>query len=138
MNTNKTQAEQLPQDAVMQSVFSPNIFRIGNFIKYKDNIKAIDFEDLKLFSQINSNVSDYKRFQITKDSLIDFGFKESNLDEDNSWLKLRYLEFEFLSDESCEFKEVHLRLNKTNIVVKYVHELQNLYFALTGSELTVA
>ena len=138
MSTNETKAEQLPQVAVMQSVFSPNVFRIGNFIKYKDNIKAIDFEDLKLFSQINSNVSDYKRFQITKDSLIDFGFKESNLDEDNSWLKLRYLEFEFISDESCEFKEVHLRLNKTNIVVKYVHELQNLYFALTGSELTVA
>lgn len=138
MNTNKSQAEQLPQDAVMQSVFSPNIYRIGNFIKYKNNIKEIDFEDLKLFSQIDSDVSDYKRFHITKDSLIDFGFKESNLDEDNSWLKLKYLELEFRSDESCDFKEVYLRLNKTDIVVKYVHELQNLYFALTGSELTVA
>lgn len=138
MKKSINEKEQCVQTDVMQSVFSPNIYRIGNFIKYKNNIKEIDFEDLKLFSQIDSDVSDYKRFHITKDSLIDFGFKESNLDEDNSWLKLKYLEFEFRSDESCDFKEVYLRLNKTDIVVKYVHELQNLYFALTNRELTVA
>ena len=66
-----------------------------------------------------------------------FGFERDNLDEDNAWLNLRYRYLNFSSDESVEFKKVYLTVNKMDIICEYVHQLQNLYFALTGEELTI-
>ena len=48
MNTNKTQAEQLPQVAVMQSVLKASDLRIGNLITEC----AYDFEDGKRIRNI--------------------------------------------------------------------------------------
>lgn len=66
---------------------------------------------------------------------------------DERWL----LKLGFVSNayqDRYELKNVHIECNKTNgflelyylktgIDIKYVHQLQNLYFALTGEELTI-
>lgn len=127
-----------------------NELRIGNYIKYNGT-----HEELGYISEIQSHlyplnqnkigineridiyysIEKLKPIKITKEWLLKFGFSESNLDEDNSWLNLKYRFLNFSSDESVFFNKVYLSINKMDIICNYVHELQNLYFALTGKEL---
>jgi hypothetical protein len=74
---------------------------------------------------------------ITEEWLLKLGFEKSTLDGDNAWLNLRYRYLTFSSDESVEFKKVYLTVSRMDIICEHVHELQNLYFALTGEELTI-
>lgn len=82
-------------------------------------------------------ISNYEPMPITEEWLLKFGFEKSTLDGDNTWLNLRYRYLTFSSDESVEFKKVYLTVSRMDIICEYVHELQNLYFALTGEELTI-
>lgn len=151
MNTNKTQAEQLPQDAVMQSVISPLELRMGNlvYILKKDNMKLPKywweehFIDEYDFPHINEDA--YYPILLTEEKLLSFGFEKvfNEIEKDyefhlivNENIFLCYYE-----DFSCgiyasktELKEAlsvspHIRGTKT------VHGLQNLIFSLTQKEL---
>ena len=88
-------------------------------------------------SSLKSTWFDIQPMPITEEWLLKFGFEKSTLDEDNAWLNLRYRYLNFSSDESVEFKKVYLTVSRMDIICEYVHELQNLYFALTGEELTI-
>lgn len=98
-------------------------------LKYAGGVQVED----PYFDQINN----YEPMLITEEWLLKLGFEKSTLDEDNTWLNLRYRYLNFSSDESVEFKKVYLTVNKMDIICEHVHELQNLYFALTGEELTL-
>lgn len=82
-----------------------------------------------------------KGIEITDDWLIDFGFKKDN--NGNYWIDLQthYLEL-MLSNghwyptyaqvpEMSHEDEQRISINR----IEFVHELQNLFFALTGTEL---
>jgi len=112
-----------------------NELRYGNWIMSKSS--SIPFEVyIGDFEPIFDNPEHYFGMPITKEWLLKFGFTESNLDVDNTWLNLRYRFLNFASDESVNFEKVYLTINKMEVVCKHVHQLQNLYFALTGEELT--
>lgn len=124
MNTNKTQAEQLPQDAVMQSVLKQNDCRYGNYIIYGGSVTQLNEKEMTHFFRFPET---YKPIPLSEKWLMDFN------------LNLKELGFDKLSVSH------HLTGNKFYFIISnyakqifYVHELQNLYFALTGSELTVA
>jgi hypothetical protein len=76
---------------------------------------------------------------LTEEWLLNLGFNYDDMEDtnenDNLWYHLVYGDFRFSSDKSINFESVFIRLNKTNLEIKYVHQLQNLYFALTGKEL---
>ncbi len=97
--------------------------RIGNYLK-KDVVVKIDAR--RIFD-IWEETKEYQPILLTEEWLLRFGFV-SNPYQD------RY-----------ENKSIHVQCNKTRGVtelwienmphIKYVHQLQNLYFALTGEEL---
>ena len=58
MNTDKSQAQQLPQDAVMQSVLKESDLRIGNFIKVISTTKT--FDSFIFFTNSKSSSNDIK------------------------------------------------------------------------------
>lgn len=71
---------------------------------------------------------DWKPIQISKEILLRCGFKEFNLG------------FRIYTDvyEEIEFNSVlFCWVNGTKKPIKYVHQLQNLYFALTQKELKI-
>ena len=108
--------------------------RIGNLVKYDNRIFEID-SIAKVFPTLNTTefgigVVDYNNIEpilLTEEWLLRMGFI-SNPYQD------RY-----------ENVVIHVECNKTRGVtelwidkmphIKYLHELQNLYFALTGKEL---
>lgn len=106
--------------------------RIGNYVQDEDGIFQIT---KSFFYLLDNNLKDVAAIPLTEEWLLKFGFIESTLDEDNKWLFLKYRYLSFQSDNSVEFKKVYLTVNKMDIICEYVHQLQNLYYALTNEEL---
>tara|TARA_R110000772_G_scaffold248916_1_gene363070 strand:+ start:300 stop:659 length:360 start_codon:yes stop_codon:yes gene_type:complete len=112
-----------------------NELRIGNWVKYQfhDRLKKVKIcsNDFKILDDKNTN--DYKEryspIPLTEQWLIDFGAKE--------WKHIRYKTFKLgilmigSTDNMKSFEIVDLYMKP----IKYVHQLQNLYFSLTGEEL---
>ena len=118
-----------------------NELRIGNLVDFNGQVETV-------YAIRNSGVDFYrgktkksvimqsyvweaiKPIPLTEEWLLKFGFKRFpwGLVKDNLLFK---------DDLKCSYLILQVG-NGFEVKVKYVHELQNLYFALTGSELTVA
>ena len=113
--------------------------RIGNYVNYKDKIigqatgilsggiwldKGNEIEGCLCLTQ-------FKPIPLTEEWLLKFGFEWNNFAlRFNKYCirKLKDNEFEiYMSNEGYQFM----------IKLKYVHQLQNLYFAIIGKELTI-
>ena len=101
---------------------------------------------------METNASHYQPIPLTEEWLLKFGFKESI----HNWFGLKYFTEceEHVEEMKIEYNIVSNRLaiydaiEETDMVnilsypiytakkIQYVHQLQNLYFALTGEELT--
>jgi hypothetical protein len=113
--------------------------RIGNLVMRYSNIMEIlgrgnDSADLILL-QPNTRVnwrmlySDIFGIPLTEEWLLKFGFE---LDHTNqSWHHRTFVLGEF------EMEELVGEYGYNQTKLQYVHQLQNLYFALTGEELTI-
>ena len=149
--TELSKNDQVPQcdkTAVMQSVILPNELRMGNLVGYKfgeDEIYAIrsfDEEHVSLKDNISFDYIGYDEIEpleITPFILKKLGFY---IVSDNEY-KTR---FDILEDGRFDYILVKHNLSTSAIRfegsslfnIKHVHQLQNLYFSLTGRELTVA
>jgi len=125
-------------------------FRVGNLLNYTtaegDVLEtSLDWQDFKWLEEDRKgfeSVHDY--IPLTEDWLIDFGFKFN--DEDDAWQNhLLHIEERnedrHLAPETREllkdcFGVWLMHHNCFLREIKYAHQLQNLYFALTGKELT--
>ena len=113
-----------------------NELRIGNLIRWKstgniERVLTIDVSKGRAEYINNVNISDCEPIPLTEEWLLKFGFK----DHEYYWKKKkvkavwaqRVISTGVRSGISIE-KYDHIR---------YIHQLQNLYFALTGKELTL-
>lgn len=107
-----------------------NELRIGNWF--------IQYDEPEEFDGDFYHLSDIKFIELTREWLNKFGFKFiwGGSGED----------YVFSYGEKCNTIDLiqrgnifkyGLRLGSCEIQIKYVHQLQNLYFALTGEELTI-
>jgi hypothetical protein len=142
MNTDTNQAPQLPQTDVMQSVLKCTDLRIGNLVYSKEtnqiqNITGLTDENpfIDAITFDYTNYDEIEAIPITEEMLFNFGYgkKHDIYYKNNSLLRFIGNEVFYCRGEidDAEFQEYITS-------VKYVHQLQNLYFALTGRELTVA
>ena len=119
--------------------------RIGNNIEFDGEIitvtgiskNKITYNPSKVL-KYEINAKHFDPIPLTEEILLKFGFEDQEFsDEDgNKIYMLHHKKFYLTSDESCMFSEVFLPIYSNDCVsVKYVHQLQNLYLALTGKEL---
>jgi hypothetical protein len=131
--------------------------RIGNLIKgiYHDYDDGIDEEienetickvvtldvsgsgDYPIYVYSDENIEHFSEFEpipLTEEWLLKFGFKWKGL-----IAKGRYLTLFTPCGKALVFKDNYFIFSGVTIEIqiKYVHQLQNLYFALTGEELTL-
>lgn len=131
--------------------------RIGNLVQAKsperqewESLVVVTTTYLKLFIR---NKVDFKPIPLTLGWLLKFGFVEHFIGNkfSESWYELKYLSnehepiitswvsilinIETWSCVICDEYPDEIGAN-TKIKIEYVHQLQNLYFALTGEELT--
>jgi hypothetical protein len=112
-----------------------NELRVGNFVLHKDYKNFIKFDEANWYriGECIEFLEDFEPIPLTEDWLVKF-FNITRRNG-NVWL------FDFSENFTCmwdgerilieEYSEGEYPLNH----IKHVHQLQNLYFALTGEEL---
>ena len=110
-----------------------NEVRIGNYINYETEREIvtmqITYEYIRL---IHNGDKKFKPIELTEEWLLKFGFKQIS---ERVYIKNYHYGYEFgitnifiIKNDNCFMRYKH---------IQYVHELQNLYFALTNEELTL-
>jgi hypothetical protein len=122
--------------------------RIGNYVNILKNIGIpVVGQKWDLWEITSIDISDciinpkrYNPIELTEKWLIDFGFRKLKRDEFQFHYKslATYKSFDLFF--YFEYKEMYLCFGQfaeesDTVPCKYVHQLQNLYFALTGEEL---
>lgn len=128
-----------------------NEFRVGNFIKFNNHLERerIVQIDLRFFASwaggrspnemnINEELSNYyKPIELNHEilekcgfELVEFNIPEYRLVVNRAWIMIIKGGIFNLHDYQDEYYS-------NNIQIKYLHQLQNLYFSLTGEELKI-
>ena len=118
-----------------------NELRIGNLIEYRISdrfdkrkewweVSEIDADDIHWLSKVMPEDEDFKAIPLTEEWLFKLGYIKDKVLE---FYRNDFTDSTIIIDYNfiCLLGYSHVKLN-------YVHELQNLYFALTQRELTVA
>jgi hypothetical protein len=122
--------------------------RIGNYVNYIGGgtfkVTGIHEFGLDVEDDIESTYMEYEYFEpikLTEDWMINFGMEYTDGFSNSRKLYVKKHEHD-VSHITYSEKEGMLRLSNgqqkgTTLIphIKYVHQLQNLYFALTGEEL---
>lgn len=121
-----------------------NELRIGNYVMNEPTIDDWEVIIVKPGTIIQCEISpdSYVPIQLTEEWLLKFGYIKFELNQIyDEWflnfdgvLKYKILQSSF---NLKEVKEFVMPNSDKPINIKYVHQLQNLYFALTGEELTL-
>lgn len=107
--------------------------RIGNYILY-NGVKitvsgifgnTIRYDDSKYHDSNSMGYEPYQPIPLTKEWLLKFGFNKR-------YKAFAKGDFTFIENSGMAYK-----LSIVDNMPKYVHQLQNLYFAMTGEELTL-
>lgn len=101
--------------------------RIGNLVLKEGVIHPIGFYDFEN-GGANFVVDDYQPIPLTEEWLLKFGFEKNEEEIIFEGLKLWW------SDNDGMKSYYHIN-SELLIYIDHVHQLQNLYFALTGEEL---
>ena len=106
-----------------------NELRLGNLFILRG--KIVEFDDNLMHSVIYGGLEGSEPIPLTEECLLKFGFEKfvehtPSFGHDDIYRK-RYI------DINGRYNQYHFR----NILIESVHELQNLYFALTKEELTM-
>jgi hypothetical protein len=112
-----------------------NELRIGNYYDHNGEIKQVTPSVIdEVFA---TKRSWYKPIPLTEEILLKCGFIRHHNDYYNTRIYIKNvidnIEFEW----GCFPIELGSGLIVTNIKLKYLHQLQNLYFALTNEELKI-
>jgi len=108
--------------------------RIGNYVYFEDELLKFDFE-------MGWNFDYIKPIPLTEEWLLKFGFKK---DLDGSFVfgllsmfkDKRLKQNVYIYTESTQSLSDGQWVVINDLKLQYVHQLQNLYFALTNEELT--
>jgi hypothetical protein len=117
-------------------MIEPHELRIGNWVNLEGNVLQVDGRVIcdvwmEEFASIDP-------IPLTEEWLLKLGFINTPKwpDDDCTWSHGGFLHFRI--DMGVPAQEAYLDLYEgTSKYIQYVHQIQNLYFALTGSELTI-
>jgi len=127
-------------EAVTSKTIAANELRIGNWVSYGDNkFKKVDFGVLiEIHQQSLATHNDYgiriQPIPLTSEILEKCGFIKNDIDV---YSTIEINDFEIQENENVFRFSVNDGEYNLGKEIKFVHQLQNLYFALTGEELNI-
>lgn len=125
--------------------------RIGNFIEYKDfkeldNDNNFDWKVIRVDTDTIAAVqhfnTQFRRILLTEEWLIKLGFRDSKFDTDYRLYPNENIQIiaSIVEDKACVMfytRTIHTDYKPIYIPIHYLHDLQNLYYALTREELKI-
>ena len=120
-----------------QNKMKANELRIGNYVMET----IYDFEPKQIvFQSVNFTQPDdyYSPIPLTEEWLVKFGFNKNihTSYSDGTEHGFKIISYHLLGISYNEYQKVWYFNGKQILDIQYVHQLQNLYFALTEEELT--
>ena len=118
-----------------------NELRIGNYVKYYYQVMSIDIPEYKIEDgadiQVHENFKVFEPIPLTEEWLLKFGFNIKEAVWFSKKTKAVWIRLEVsIKKKRCILFDTK-GINYCDILFpKSVHELQNIYFVLTGKELT--
>lgn len=106
-----------------------NELRVGNLVKWAKGVYLNDGETTEILNVISNETDFYEPIPITEEWLLKFGFIYIDIGE--YILMDISIDFEYTDEGEFYF----LLDNKVLCTIKYVHQLQNIYFFITNNEL---
>ncbi|GJN60481.1 hypothetical protein [Elizabethkingia anophelis] len=104
---------------------NPAELRVGNYVETKNGIKVVS--QVTVDSHCYFLEDHVKPINVTKEWLLNLGFIDYVLEY---YDELMYRKGDFILDEQFILMNIDIKIE-----VKHVHQLQNLYYALTGEDL---
>ena len=115
--------------------------RIGNYIQWNNFTEAriMNYKDFSIVYELlqNEESDSIKPIQTTEEYILRFGFKEIK-NEPRQWFKIKTKKRGVSFEIDIKRKRAILFYHSFFIDIKYpkyIHELQNAFFAITGTEL---
>ena len=108
-----------------------NVIRITGIMK-----QFIILDDNRLPEYLNLHENECEPIPLTEEWLVKFGFEKSKQPNGTIFYGQRSVFFRITKHPNRD-DIFHLFGYEFTVVLEYVHQLQNLYFALTGEELTI-
>lgn len=114
--------------------------RIGNWVEKKQNL-PVEYGKVTQVYMDGFTVDYhypggwYSPIPLSPEILEKCGFVQDS-DDEATWMVLRTTKFDFIEGDRNGFCEVYMDFDD-GLRVQYLHQLQNLYFALTGQELNI-
>lgn len=125
-----------------------NELRIGNFVKddkddYQGIVSAILSDELVEVTYPSGVMAtqftqELAPVQLTEDLLLRAGFERDRTLSGISFHNFRFNDIELYAPDKEGWCVAYCSYDIFKLSIKYVHQLQNLYFPLTGDELTFA
>ena len=106
-----------------------NELRIGNWLEYKGSKATIQVEHSEI-TEVYFGATNYIPIPLTEEWLLNLGGVRDN---NAPYIDFGYFELSKTENNWWSVEKEGVRL----CFVKYVHQLQNLYFALTEEELKI-
>ena len=110
-----------------------NELRVGNLVNYDQALHIIGGHSILMIEE-GKDIELFKPILLTEEWLVKFGFRteyplsnERNYYNNNKYVSINYFNGGFRLNVN--------RLIYGGIKIRYIHQLQNLYFSLTGEEL---
>jgi hypothetical protein len=115
-----------------------NELRIGNlFILPNGDIGKISYHEIRLMV-VAIEKPDYKPIPLTEEWLLKFGFSNREAFSYKEWfIGFNPITHDWMFDICWLVGHDYPFYRNGHFAIKYLHQLQNLYFALTGEELTI-
>lgn len=119
-----------------------NELRLGNWVNYRASsgttfpIQVVVGTIREVYERPDSGM--ITPIPLTEEVLLKCGFVWDDFENDPpDWLCWKVgTKSTLLTDRSCNFSFIEFATSLGRIKVQHLHQLQNLYFALTGQELT--
>lgn len=109
-----------------------NELRIGNLVEYFERVTPINVVHLKYLLESSEN---FKPIPLTEEWLLKFGIYFTS---EKEWYQLTFTIKGLLFETASSMEGFTYNLCFDDMInIKYIHQLQNLYFALTNEELTI-
>ena len=126
-------------------MIKPNELRVGNKLHYfigeegvEWEVTTVDWQDIQWCSEDEEGFNKgHRPIRLTTEWLINFGYTKRESSVCNHWWNgLNNITHDWLVDITEMHDNGQFFYRNAKHVIKHVHQLQNLYFSLTGEELT--
>ncbi|MCE4064328.1 hypothetical protein LXM63_04425 [Chryseobacterium gleum] len=114
-------------------MIAPQELRIGNIVRLKSKNKDYVI-DSGYEIDTGTDSEDFEPIELTEDWLLNFGFEPTTPGYwSNGKLEIGYT----TTDDNIQYEYISITHKTEMTDLKYVHQLQNLIFSLTGEELKI-